>query len=187
MQEQHDNFYVITGGPGSGKTTLLEALQQRNYAVVPEVARQIIIEQSATGGKALPWGDRRSYLEMMLERSVASYEEHRKQTGILFFDRSILDAIGYAKIISTAFPPVFMQAARQYRYNKKVFILPPWKEIYTTDTERKQTWEEAVATYEILADTYTRHDYQLIDIPPLPVEMRVRFVEEFIHPLNKKS
>ena len=38
--------------------------------------------------------------------------------------------------------------AENWRYNKSIFILPPWQEIYETDNERKQDWEEAVLTFE---------------------------------------
>jgi predicted ATPase len=34
--------FIITGGPGAGKTTTLEALAERGYYYVPEVARAII-------------------------------------------------------------------------------------------------------------------------------------------------
>jgi predicted ATPase len=69
-------------------------------------------------------------------------------------------------------------AVKQFRYNKKVFILPPWFEIYKTDDERKQTWEEAVNTYKILAETYRMCDYELIKVPWDSVEKRIEFVIE---------
>ena len=40
----------------------------------------------------------------------------------------------------------------QYRYEKLVFVTPPWKEIYTTDTERYQTYEHSVGVYELIVD-----------------------------------
>jgi predicted ATPase len=48
-------FFIITGGPGAGKTTLLDALVQRNFKCIPEVARQIIKEHVEMEGEALPW------------------------------------------------------------------------------------------------------------------------------------
>lgn len=59
--------------------------------------------------------------------------------------------------------------------NKKVFNLPPWKEIYQTDTERKQDFAEAVKTFEV-----SKLDYKLIEVPKLIVEARAEFIIEEI-------
>jgi predicted ATPase len=75
------HLFVITGGPGSGKTTLLKELDRRGYPCVPEVARQIIQEQVAAGGSALPWGDLALYAKLMLERSIQSFLEHCSTSG----------------------------------------------------------------------------------------------------------
>jgi predicted ATPase len=82
-------LFVITGGPRSGKTTLLNELARRRYPCVPEVARQIIQEQVASGGNALPWGDRTLYTGLMLERSIQSFLEHFSDSRVTFADRRI--------------------------------------------------------------------------------------------------
>jgi len=61
-------------------------------------------------------------------------------------------------------------------YNSKVFILPPWAEIYETDMERKQSWEEAVNTYRNMKDTYINLGYDVITVPIGSVESRYDFV-----------
>lgn len=61
-------------------------------------------------------------------------------------------------------------------YNKKVFILPPWKEIYQTDSERKQTWEEAIFTFTKMKETYLKYDYKLIEVPQDTIQNRVNFI-----------
>jgi predicted ATPase len=35
--------------------------------------------------------------------------------------------------------PVIESLGRAYRYNKRVFLAPPWPKIYTLDQERRQT------------------------------------------------
>ena len=67
------NLFVVSGGPGSGKTTVLQELTKLGFPHAPEVARQIIREQIAIGGAALPWQDRQRYTSLMLERSIESY------------------------------------------------------------------------------------------------------------------
>ncbi len=37
--------------------------------------------------------------------------------------------------------------AENWGYNKTVFILPPWQEIYEKDNERKQDWDAVVNSH----------------------------------------
>lgn len=170
------NFFVITGGPGVGKTTLLEQLQQRGYRCVPEVAREIIREQITRNGDALPWGNIPAYTRLMLTRSVDSYRENIPEEGILFFDRGIPDTLAYTHLTRQTIFPELQQASARYLYNSQVFILPPWAEIYHTDTERKQTYQEAVDTYNIMYSTYESLGYTLTIVPKATPEERAEFV-----------
>lgn len=171
------NFFVITGGPGVGKTTLLRELEKRSFKCIPEVAREIIKEQVGRNGKALPWKNTELYKELMMERSIASYKlANLTNNGILFFDRGIPDTLSYARLINSTISTQMDFYTNHYRYNKKVFILPPWLDIYTTDNERKQTWKEAVQTYEILAETYRQYNYELIEVPKMTEQKRVEFI-----------
>ncbi|MEN7547582.1 AAA family ATPase [Rapidithrix thailandica] len=177
----NENFFVITGGPGVGKTTLLDELNRKGFCCVPEVAREIIKEQMSSKGDALPWGNKRLYMQLMLERSVESYQETVKtDTSPIFFDRGILDTLCYAKLIEAEVTKEMEHYARKFRYNFKVFLLPPWKAIYQTDTERKQSWEEAVATYEMMVETYEYYGYNVIEVPKSSVEERVEFILKHI-------
>jgi len=65
-----------------------------------------------------------------------------------------------------------------FRYNRRVFIAPPWQDIFQQDSERKQDFEEAVRTYEALVASYTTYGYELVEIPRVSVEERARFVLE---------
>lgn len=171
------NFFVITGGPGVGKTTLLRELEKINFKCIPEIAREIIKEQVSRNGKALPWKNTELYKELMMERSIASYKlANQTNNEIIFFDRGIPDTLSYARLINSTISTQMDFYTNHYRYNEKVFILPPWLEIYTTDSERKQTWKEAVQTYETLAGTYKQYNYDLIEVPKAPVKERVEFI-----------
>ncbi|MGI2801313.1 AAA family ATPase, partial [Photobacterium damselae] len=61
-------------------------------------------------------------------------------------------------------------------YYHKVFIFPPWEEIYENDAERKQGFNEAVATYHEMVNAYTKFDYDLIEVPKASVKERVQFI-----------
>lgn len=177
MKLQRDNCYVITGGPGVGKTTLLTELAKNKINTVAENARQIIKEQVEKKEDGLPWKNKKLYVDLMLSASLESFNcPLIDDADIYFFDRGILDTIGYADMIGLGVSEEMDNAGRNYRYNKRVFILPPWLEIYHTDNERKQTWEEAVLTFKNIKEIYLKYDYELIEVPIDTVERRTKFI-----------
>ncbi len=175
-------YYVITGGPGVGKTTLLEGLQSDGFETVAEDARALIKSEMQKNGNALPWADKRKYAIRMLEASIHSFKNVRLRSAqnVVFFDRSVVDALGYAAMEEISLPSALITAAKDCRYQKQVFILPPWAEIYKTDTERKQHWSEALHTFDCLKEAYLKLGYVLIEVPKGTVEERCRFVLERI-------
>ncbi|EJL68399.1 AAA family ATPase [Chryseobacterium populi] len=176
----HSNFYVITGGPGVGKTTVLNELKKKGYTTVPENAREIIQEQVRNNGEGLPWKNRELYTSLMINAAVESFKSFFSTTDTVFFDRGILDSFCYADMMSLKISDEMKDIAQNLRYNQKVFILPPWPEIYTTDDERKQTWEEALNTFDIMKKTYSGYGYRLIDVPLESVENRVKFITDHL-------
>lgn len=181
--KKNNNFYVITGGPGVGKTTLLKELRNRCYEVVPEIARELIKEQQAHNGEALPWKDKNLYKEVMFDLSIKSYWEISKilcDEKPIFFDRGFLDTICYAKIIQSGIDKRMESYAQNWKYNKNVFVLPPWQDIYQTDSERKQDWKEAVLTFEKMCETYRTYGYDIVEIPKVSVSKRADFILKFI-------
>ena len=67
-------------------------------------------------------------------------------------------------------------AAQHHRYNTRVFSAPPWREIFTQDAERTQTFDEAVRTYESLAQTYRTEGYELVTLPLVSIAERAEFL-----------
>jgi predicted ATPase len=176
MSSDGDRFFVITGGPGSGKSTLIEALKVAGFSASDEAGRQIIKDQMSISGRALPWIDPPLFAEMMLSRDMQSYRAQSGRTGRVIFDRGVPDVIGYLRLLGLPVPPHMTKAAELFRYNRRVFIAPPWPEIFEQDSERKQTPEEAERTCESVARTYTGLGYELLELPRAPVEARVRFI-----------
>ncbi len=171
-----ERFHIVTGGPGSGKSSLIEALYQRGFARSIEAGRAIIQEQSLIGGRAVPWEDRALFAELMLVWEMRSYRTAEKTTGVWFFDRGVPDVLAYLRLCGLPIPGNIRKAAEFCRYNRRVFITPPWQEIFRQDQERKQDFDEAIRTYQSLRETYSELGYDLIEIPPASIETRCDFV-----------
>ncbi len=187
MRENEQRFFVITGGPGSGKSALIEALQESGYITSVEAGRGIIRDQVAISGNALPWSEPLLFAEMMLTWEMRSYHMAQYENGTVFFDRGVPDVLGYLRVLSLPVPDHMQRAADAFRYNRRVFISPPWQEIFRQDRERKQGFDEAKRTHDAMAATYTALGYDLVEIPRSPVEARARFVLENVGPPGPPS
>jgi predicted ATPase len=176
VPENAERFFVVTGGPGSGKSALIDVLEKSGYARSVEAGRGIIQDQVTIGGSALPWSDRRLFAEMMLCWEMRSYRMAEHETGPVFFDRGVPDVLGYLRLLNLPVPAHMRKAASTFLYNRRVFIAPPWREIFQQDRERKQDFDEAVRTYDALAATYAELGYTLVKLPCVPVDERVRFL-----------
>lgn len=171
-----DRLFILTGGPGSGKTTLIEALAAQGIRHMPEAGRAIIQDQVAIGGNALPWSDRLAFAELMLGHEMRSYREAQQSSGPILFDRGVPDVVGYLRVCGLPVPAHIEQAARRFRYHRRVFIAPPWPAIFARDAERKQSIEEAEATYHAMVAVYSGLGYELVPLPFAAVPERVQFV-----------
>jgi predicted ATPase len=171
-----ERFHVITGGPGSGKSTLVEALGRHGYAHSIEAGRAIIQDQTAIDGPALPGRDPLAFAELMLSWELHSHRLAHRLSGPVFFDRGVPDIVGYYHLLGRPVPSHVTRASERFRYNRRVFLAPPWPEIFRQDAERKQTPEEAERTYEAMVTAYSSCSYELLALPLASVEERVGFV-----------
>jgi len=126
------NFFVFTGGPGVGKTTLIRQLEAMGELVVAESARAVIREQMACGGAGAPWIDPKAFCELTVERDIANFDRMADETRRVFFDRGVTDSYRAEGVEPW---PEFLEAIWTRRYNARVFVFPPWREIYETDAE----------------------------------------------------
>jgi predicted ATPase len=186
MSEDSQRFFILTGGPGAGKSTLIDALRERGFVGSVEAGRGIIQQQVAVSGPALPWNDPALFANLMLSWEMRSYDMARRETGTIFFDRGIPELPGYFRLMGLPVPPHVIAAAKTFRYNRRVFALPPWLEIFSQDAERKQDFDEAIRTFEAVTSAYRESGYELIEVPRAPIKERVEFVIEEIQRFERQ-
>lgn len=167
---------VLAGGPSSGKTTLIEALVAKGHICYPEVSREVIKEAQRQGIEQLFLEKPLLFSELLLEGRVKQYKNAiNEESTTVFLDRGIPDVLAYMHYIGDSYPSFFTEACQNHLYTK-VFLLPPWKEIYVSDAERYENYEQAVLIHEHLEETYKKFGYELITVPKDSVENRINFV-----------
>lgn len=167
---------VITGGPGTGKTTIIDAFIEQGYSCFPEISRQITLEAKKQGIEQLFLERPLLFSELLLEgRKKQHLQATQDQAEIVFLDRGIPDILAYMHYIGDSYPAFFDQASREHAYSK-VFVLPPWEEIYESDEARYENFEQAKLIFDHLIETYQKYGYNLIEVPRGSVEERMGFI-----------
>ncbi len=169
-----NNFFVITGGPGGGKSSLLQYLNSEGFPCVAETGRKIIKERLLASLPPRPAP--LQFARQMFDLDLNNFMSRAAQTATIFFDRSFLDSALLIAENNNAYFEEIRKTLKINRYNTRVFIAPPWKEIYRNDDERDQSFEEAVDTYERLYSWYEDNGYELLLLPKCSVEQRAQFV-----------
>ncbi len=165
---------IITGGPGFGKTTILNHLQNAGFNTFEEVARIVIKEELEIGSDVLPWKNLDAFSRKVLPLQIINHE--KAIAGLNFYDRGIPDIAAYQIHGNQSVFKELEEAITNHRYHDKVFITPPWEEIYGTDNERKESFEKACAIHFQLTQTYSKFGYLIVEVPKLKLEERVQFI-----------
>jgi predicted ATPase len=168
--------YIITGGPGSGKSTLIDALEEIGYRCYPEVSRELIRREARRPGGVMPWNDLEAFAFLAFAEILLQHDHAAESGGRCFFDRALPDIFGYLRCSDLDIPLHYLETHARCRYQRTVFILPPWPEIYVNDTERPQSPAEAEALYHAIREVYESLGYDLIEVPRVSVEARCAFV-----------
>ena len=167
---------VITGGPGTGKTSLIKALEDHGYHCLHEISRQVTLDAQKKGFEQLFLSEPLLFSEMLLEGRINQHREAGEYNSeVVFIDRGVPDVVAYMDYFGNEYPSLFTEACQDYRYDA-VFLLPSWKEIYKSDNERYESYEQAVSIHDHLEETYKRSGYEPIEVPKVPVEERFSFI-----------
>ena len=172
----HDRMVVVSGCSGGGKSALVAALAARGHGAFPEPGRQVVREELFVGGPALPWRDAGRFAERCIAGAAWFFNAADPAAGPVFFDRGIVDAVTALERIGEV-PDWCAEAARRYRYGRRVFMVPPWPALFAVDAERRHDLDAAEAEYQALLASYAAKGYECVVIPRASLVERVAFVE----------
>jgi predicted ATPase len=165
---------VLTGGPGVGKTTVLAALREAGFATVAESARSIISERLAR--RLAPRPSAPEFAREVVRRDIAACEASKPVMGWVFFDRGLIDGLGLLSEAENLTEEELSSMLAQHPFHSQAFVLPPWQEIYVTDQERDQSFEDCLRIHNSLLRWYRHCGLTLHEVPLAPVQERVAFI-----------
>jgi len=165
---------AITGSPATGKTTLSLALEQLGYPVFHEQARQIIQNSLDEDSDLVPWKDLMGFTELVWDLRNEQYHNALLEK-INFYDRTNVDAYAYLNKGQATLSENWNTDLEEMRF-EKVFFLPVWPEIHSLDKQRMESLQECYEVEEFLKSAYHELGYDLIEVPPAPIDERVAFI-----------
>ncbi|EJC79656.1 putative ATPase [Rhizobium leguminosarum bv. trifolii WSM2297] len=165
---------LISGCSGGGKSTLLTELGGRGHAIIEEPGWRIVKQELEGDGIALPWNDMMAFARRAIEMAIADHTAAQGKAGWTFFDRGLIDAAAALQHLTGE--PILEGLSAAHRYNRSVFLTPPWPDIYVTDPHRRHGFDEAVAEYDRLAAIYPVLGYNVVILPKLSVADRADFI-----------
>lgn len=167
---------VITGGPGTGKSSIINELLKRNYTCFEEVSRQVTLEARKDGIEQLFLSKPLLFSELLLDARIQQFKDAAAiEHDIVFLDRGLPDVLAYMDYAKSDYPKHFTEVCKTHIYDK-VFVLAPWQEIFVSDSERYENFDQAVEIHDALLDTYQRFGYELIDVPFESIASRTDFI-----------
>lgn len=166
---------VITGGPGTGKSSVIQNFETMGYNCLHEVSREITSQAQKEGIEQLFLEKPILFSEKLLEARIKQYTKAESKHSHVFLDRGIPDVVAYMDYLGTSYQKFFSRACREYKYDL-IFLLPPWKKIYQTDSERYESFEQAMEIHEYLKKTYINFGYDPIEVPRESIEFRTEFI-----------
>ncbi len=167
---------VIAGGPGTGKTSIINHLKNLGFLCYDEISRQVTLQARKEGIEQLFLTKPLLFSEKLLEGRIQQFmDASQASENVVFLDRGLPDVLAYMDYIGDTYPEQFVKACKNHHYDY-VFVLAPWQEIFTSDSERYESFEQAIDIHEHLLETYMRFGYQLIDVPFGSIENRTDFI-----------
>tara|TARA_B110000003_G_scaffold276576_1_gene324093 strand:+ start:24607 stop:25149 length:543 start_codon:yes stop_codon:yes gene_type:complete len=167
---------VLIGGPGTGKSSVLKELKNRGFCCMSEISRKVIKEAQKNGIDQLFLKDPILFSKLILDGREKQYiNASDNSSNLVFFDRGFPDIHAYMDFTQKKYPNYFYEKSLKFKYDY-VFLFKPWKEIFVSDNERYESFNESIIINEYIVKTYKNLNYTVIEVPFNTIKKRVDFI-----------
>ena len=174
---------VITGGPGTGKSSIIYELKKRGFYCFEEISRAITLNAREEGIEQLFLTNPLLFSQLLLKgRQEQYYKAEKLKEKFVFLYRFIHDVISYMDYVQDDYPQEFIDSCNNHVYSH-VFILAPWQDIFSSDSERYENFDQSIEIHKHLLNTYKTYNYNLLDVPFGSIESRADFILNVIQAL----
>ena len=102
-----------------------------------------------------------------------------QNVNFTFFDRGVHEIIAYLNFMNIKYDNFFTERAKKVVYDK-IFILPPWKEIYVNDAQRYESFEQCKHIHNEIINIYKEFKIEIIMLEKNSVNERISNILKFL-------
>ncbi len=164
---------VVTGAPSSGKTSLITELANEGYRFSRDISREYIESQIESGISKYEVRESEEVLQHRIFLLMMKEAMQLPCVEVIFHDYALPDNIAFMKMAGIRVDRKVLRSAEVFRYDK-VFLLERLK----VDEDHVRTEDEKFQKVITIAlrQVYTEIGYDIIDVPAISVEDRLKLV-----------
>jgi len=123
----------------------------------------------------LPWVDLHAFLWRAVEMAKADLTRTASSPNPVFYDRGLLDAaVGLRNSFGI---PFHKTLGNRFPYSNRIFLAPPWRDIYARTADRQHSFEKATREFVRIRGAAEEMRLEIIELPRVDLQKRVRIVQ----------